>query len=242
MANPKKYVLEKAAQEFCGATSKPPFLYQLSPEEGRKAVDGVQDSTIFKPDIEEKWIRVPGGPHGDVPTRIVKPKGSKLGSLPVLLYTHGAGWVLGDAHTHDRLVRDLCVGTGAAVVFPEYIRAPDAQYPSQNEEAYTVAKWVVEEGQSEGLDGQTMVVCGDSVGGNMAIALNLMANKRGDFTFKATALFYPVTEASFDSGSYLEFAEGYFLARDGMRWFWDQYTTDESKRGEITASPLSSYD
>ena len=237
MANPKGYVLEQAALEFAEATSKPPFLFQIPPEEGRKAVDGVQDSQIFKPDVDEKWIQVPGGPNGDVPTRIVKPKGS-TGSLPVLLYTHGAGWVFGDAHTHDRLVRDLCVGTGAAVVFPEYIRAPDKQYPSQNEEAYTVAKWIFEHGKDESLDASKVVISGDSVGGNMAIALNIMAKERGEFDFKAAALFYPVTDANFESGSYHEFAEGYFLARDGMKWFWDQYTTDETKRAEITASPL----
>lgn len=237
MANPHGYALEPEALKFCEATSKPPFLYQIPPEEGRKAVDSVQDEPIDKPEVDEKWIDVQGGPNGKVPTRILKPKGAK-GTLPVVLYTHGAGWVFGDAHTHDRLVRDLCVGTGAAVVFPEYIRAPDAKYPSQNEESYTVAKWVVEKGKEEGLDGSNMVISGDSVGGNMAIALNLMAKERGDVKFKAAALFYPVTDANFESGSYKEFAEGYFLARDGMKWFWDQYTTDEKKRAEITASPL----
>ena len=237
MANPHGYALEKAALEFCEATSKPPFLYQLPPEEGRKAVDDVQNSSISKPDVEDKWIEVKGGPTGSVKTRILKPKGAK-GTLPVVFYTHGAGWVFGDAHTHDRLVRDLCVGTGAAVVFPEYIRAPDQHYPAQNEQSYAVAKWVVEHGKDEGLDGSRIVISGDSVGGNMAIALNLMAHERGDVKFKGAALFYPVTDANFDSGSYKEFAEGYFLARDGMKWFWDQYTTDEKQRAEITASPL----
>lgn len=235
--NPHHIALEPAAQEFVDATSEPPFLYQLPPEEGRKAVDEVQDEEIFKPDIDEEWITVEGGPQGSVSTRIVRPKGA-TGDLPVVLYTHGAGWVFGDAHTHDRLVRDLAVGTGAAVVFPEYVRAPDAQYPSQNEESYTVAQWIFQHGAEHGLDAERVVISGDSVGGNMAIALNIMGHERGDVAFKAAALFYPVTNAAFDTESYERFAEGYFLARDGMRWFWDQYTTDEAQRAEITASPL----
>lgn len=236
-ANPKNISLEPAAQAFAEATSEPPFLYQLPPEEGRKAVDEVQDEEIHKPEIDEEWITVTGGPTGEVPTRIVRPAGS-TGVLPVVLYTHGAGWVFGDAHTHDRLVRDLAVGTGAAVVFPEYVRAPDVQYPSQNEQSYAVAQWIVQHGAEHNLDPERVAISGDSVGGNMAIALNIMGNERGDVSFKGAALFYPVTDANFETESYREFAEGYFLARDGMKWFWDQYTTDEDARNEITASPL----
>lgn len=236
-ANPHGIALEPAAQAFVEATSQPPFLYQLPPEEGRKAVDQVQDEEIFKPEIDEEWITVAGGPTGEVPTRIVRPKGA-TGTLPVVLYTHGAGWVFGDAHTHDRLVRDLAVGTGAAVVFPEYVRAPEAQYPSQNEQSYAVAQWIVQHGAEKGLDPERVVISGDSVGGNMAIALTLLGHERGDVSFRGAALFYPVTNAAFDTESYEQFAEGYFLARDGMKWFWDQYTTDEAQRAEITASPL----
>jgi acetyl esterase/lipase len=236
-ANPGGIALEPAAQAFVEATAEPPFLYQLPPEEGRKAVDQVQDEEIAKPEIDEEWITVQGGPTGEVPTRIVRPKGA-TGSLPVVLYTHGAGWVFGDAHTHDRLVRDLAVGIGAAVVFPEYVRAPEARYPSQNEQSYAVAQWIAQHGAEKDLDPERVVVSGDSVGGNMAIALTLMGQERGDVSFRGAALFYPVTNATFDTESYERFAEGYFLARDGMKWFWDQYTTDESQRDEITASPL----
>ena len=236
-ANPKNLSLEPAAQAFAEATANPPYLYQLAPAEGRAAVDGVQDSDLFKPEVDEEWITVEGGPTGSVRTRIVKPKGT-TGILPVVLYTHGAGWVFGDAHTHDRLVRDLAIGTGAAVVFPEYDRAPEHQYPVQNEQAYTVAQWVVQHGTNKGLDGTRFAVAGDSVGGNMASALTLMSADRGDVSFAGVLLFYPVTDASFDTASYHEFAEGYFLAREGMQWFWDQYTTSEADRAQITASPL----
>ncbi|PKI92226.1 esterase [Actinomycetales bacterium SN12] len=237
ISNPKNVALEPAAQAFVDATANPPFLYQLPPEHGRAAVDGVQDQPIWKAEVDEEWITVDGGPTGCVPARIVKPKGA-TGASPVVLYTHGAGWVFGDAHTHDRLVRDLAIGTGAAVVFPEYDRAPERQYPVQNEQSYIVAQWVVQHGAEKGLDGSNVAVAGDSVGGNMAIALNLMGEARGDVTFKGAVLFYPVTDANFDTPSYTEFAEGYFLAREGMKWFWDQYTTSKDDRAQITASPL----
>ncbi|MGV9719949.1 alpha/beta hydrolase [Nocardia beijingensis] len=235
--NPHGISLEPAAQEFVDATSQPPFLYQLPPEEGRKAVDGVQDTPIFKPEIDEEWITVEGGPTGSVRVRIVKPQGVTE-TLPVIIYTHGAGWVFGDAHTHDRLVRDLAVGTHAAVVFPEYDRSPDVRYPVANEQSYRVAQWVTAEGAQKGLDSSRIAIAGDSVGGNMAIALTLMAKERGDVSFVQQVLFYPVTDANFDTGSYEQFAEGYFLTREGMKWFWDQYTTSADDRAQITASPL----
>lgn len=236
-ANPRNISLEPAAQAFVEATSQPPFLYQLPPEEGRKAVDGVQDEPIAKPEADERWITIPGGAVGPVKVRIVKPINSTE-PLPVILYIHGAGWVFGNAHTHDRLVRDLAIGAHAAVVFPEYDRSPEARYPRAIEQAYATAQWVATEGQSQGLDGSRMSVAGDSVGGNMSAALTLMAKERQDVKFASQVLFYPVTDASFDTDSYHEFAEGYFLAREGMKWFWDQYTTSETERAEITASPL----
>jgi acetyl esterase/lipase len=155
-----------------------------------------------------------------------------------VLYIHGAGWVFGDAKTHDRLVRELAVGIGAAVVFPEYSRSPEAKYPVAIEQNYAVARWIVENGATRDLDASRFAVAGDSVGGNMTAAATLMAKERGDVHFVAQLLFYPVTDANFDTGSYKQFAEGYYLRRDGMQWFWDQYTTDEDERNEITASPL----
>ena len=155
-----------------------------------------------------------------------------------MIYIHGAGWVFGDAHTHDRLVRELAVGAGAAVVFPEYHRSPEARYPVAIEQNYAVARWVASDGAGKGLDPSRIAVVGDSVGGNMTAALTLMAKERGGPQIAAQVLFYPVTDASFDTGSYEQFAEGFYLRRDGMRWFWDQYTADEDQRSEITASPL----
>ncbi|GGP39429.1 alpha/beta hydrolase [Saccharothrix coeruleofusca] len=224
--------LEPAAAEFAAATANPPYLFDLGPVEGRKTVDGVQSGDIAKPEVAEEWVTV-----GSVPVRLVRPVDA-TGPLPVVLYIHGAGWVFGNAHTHDRLVRELAVGTGAAVVFPDYSLSPEVHYPVALEESYSVARWITTEGAQHGLDASRLAVAGDSVGGNMAAALTLLAKRRGDVAFTQQVLFYPVTDASFDTPSYHEFAEGYFLRRDAMQWFWDQYTTDPAQRAEITASPL----
>ncbi|MDQ1476053.1 MAG: acetyl esterase [Actinomycetota bacterium] len=230
-------VLESAAQAFAEATANPPFLPDLGPVEARKVLDDVQSGDIAKPQVDEAWVKVPGGPAGDVDVRVVRPKGA-TGTLPVIVYTHGAGWVLGNAQTHDRLVRELAAGTGAAVVFPEYTRSPEARYPQAIEECWTTALWVASGSAPVGLDSSRMAIAGDSVGGNLAIALTLLAKQRGGVTFRRQVLFYPVTDANFDTGSYRQFAEGYFLRRDAMQWFWDQYAPDEARRDEITASPL----
>jgi acetyl esterase len=232
-----KPVLEPAAQSFVEATAKPPYLFEIPPAQGRKAVDDVQSGEITKPEIDEEWITVNTGPTGDVRVRIVKPVGT-TGMLPVILFSHGAGWVFGDALTHDLLVRKLAIGTRAAVVFPEYSLSPEAHYPVAIEQNYAVAQWIADEGASKGLDASRLAVAGDSVGGNMTAAATLMAKERGDINFSAQVLFYPVTDANFDTGSYEQFAKGYWLRRDAMQWFWDQYTTDEAQRSEITASPL----
>ncbi|WP_405885140.1 alpha/beta hydrolase [Streptomyces sp. NBC_01136] len=230
-------VLEPEAQAFVEATANPPYLFDLPPAEGRKAVDEVQSGDIEKPAVDEEWINVEGGPTGGVRARIVRPAGA-TGVLPVILYIHGAGWVFGNAHTHDRLVGELAVGAQAAVVFPEYSLSPEVRYPVAIEENYTVARWIVTDGAAKQLDATRLAVAGDSVGGNMTAALTLMAKERGDVPLVQQVLFYPVTDANFDTGSYHQFATGYFLRRDGVRWFWDQYTTDESERAQITASPL----
>jgi acetyl esterase len=231
-----KHFLEPAAQEFADATAKPPFLYELGPAGARKVLDDVQAAPIAKLDVSEKWITVPAE-VGDVRVRIVKPVDA-TGSLPTVLYMHGGGWVLGNAATHDRLIRELAVGANAAVVFVEYDRSPEAQYPVAIEQGYATAQWITQHGATEGFDASRLAVAGDSVGGNMTTVLTLMAKQRGDVTFVHQSMYYPVTDAGQDTDSYLEFADGPFLSAKGMAWFWDCYLPDEAKRSEITASPL----
>jgi acetyl esterase len=232
-----KPVLEPAAQDFAEATANPPYLFDLGPDKGRETVDEVQAGDVVKPDVDITDTTVPGGPSGTVSVRILRPRAT-TGPLPVIVYIHGAGWVFGNAHTHDRLVRELAVGANAAVVFPNYSLSPEAQYPTAIEESYGVARWVAEHGAEQNLDPTRIAIAGDSVGGNMTAALTLLAKQRGEVSFAQQVLFYPVTDASFDTDSYHQFAENYFLRRDAMQWFWDQYTTDPAQRAEITASPL----
>jgi acetyl esterase len=237
MSYPKP-VLEPAAQAFVEATANPPYLFDLGPEEGRKAVESVQDGAgVAAPAADVEDLTFAGGPTGEVKVRILRPAGV-TGPLPVLIYTHGAGWVFGDANTHDRLVRELTVRANAATVFVEYDRSPEARYPVAVEQVYATLEWVAAHGAEHDLDATRIAVAGDSVGGNMTAALTILAKQRSGPAIAAQLLFYPVTDASFDTDSYHQFAEGYFLRRDGMFWFWDQYTTDEAERAQITASPL----
>jgi acetyl esterase len=233
-------VLERASQEFVEATATPPFIYELSPVDARKVLDDVQAVPIDKFDVDDRWITVPAE-VGDVRVRIVRPPNA-AGSLPVILYMHGGGWVLGNADTHDRLVRELAVGTGAAVVFVEYDRSPEARYPVAIEQGYATAQWIMREGAANQLDPDRIAVAGDSVGGNMTAALALMADERGDVRFVQQSMYYPVTDAAMDTGSYAQFAEGYFLTAKGMAWFWDAYLPDAARRSEPFASPLRASD
>jgi acetyl esterase len=230
-------VLEPAAQAFADANAKPPFLFDLPVAEGRQTVDSVQDGDIPAPAANVTDVMVDGGPTGEVSVKIYRPQGS-AGVMPVLLFTHGAGWVFGDAHTHDRLVRELATRAQAAAVFVNYSRSPEARYPTALEEIYAVLEWIGTHGAEHDLDPAKIAVAGDSVGGNMTAALTIMAKQRGGPSIAAQLLYYPVTDASFDTSSYRQFANGYWLSRDAMKWYWDQYTTDPAQRAQITASPL----
>jgi acetyl esterase/lipase len=228
-------VLEPAAQDLADATAKPPYLYELGTDAARQVLDDLQAAPVDKPPVDEEWVTVPAA-VGDVRVRLVRPAGAD-GPLPVIVYMHGGGWILGNAATHDRLVREIAVGARAAVAFVEYTPSPEARYPVAIEQGYATAQWILQDGTSHGLDGSRMAVAGESVGGNMTAALALMAKQRGDVTFVQQSMYYPVTDASMNTDSYDQFATGYYLSRAAMQWFWDAYAPDHSQRSEITASP-----
>ncbi len=231
----KKIVLEPEARGWAEATAAPPHLNEMEPASARKVLDDVQAAPVDKLPVDEEWVTVPAE-VGDVPVRIVRPQGA-TGALPVVLYMHGGGWVLGNAGTHDRLVRELAVGASAAVAFVEYTPSPEARYPVAIEQGYAAARWIGREGATSDLDAGRIAVAGDSVGGNMTAALTLMAKHRGDVHFVHQSLYYPVTDAAMDSRSYEEFASGYHLSREMMEWFWDAYIPEPGRRGAVTASP-----
>jgi acetyl esterase/lipase len=230
------YILEPEAQAFAEAAAKPPRLADLGVEGARQLLDEVQAAPIDKPDVDEEWITLPAE-VGEVRVRIVKPLDPPA-TLPVILYIHGGGWVLGNAGTHDRLVRELAVGAHAAVVFVEYDRSPEVQYPVAIEQAYAAARWVTNDGAEKGLDASRMAIAGDSVGGDMTAAVAILAKRRGDVTFIHQSLYYPVTDAAQDTDSYRRFADGPHLTAKAMAWFWDSYLPDLDRRSESTASPL----
>lgn len=231
--------LEHNTQAFLDAlnagTGKP--IEQLTPKDARAVLAGAQAGvklTLPQADVSHKTIQVDGQP---LELTIVRPAGVK-GTLPVFMFFHGGGWVLGDYPTHERLVRDLVAGSGAAAVFVNYTPSPEAHYPVAINQAYAATKWVAEHGKEINVDGKRLAVAGNSVGGNMAAVVSLMAKDKGTPAIKFQLLLWPVTDANFETASYNQYAEGHFLTKNMMKWFWDNYTTDAKQRAEIYASPL----
>ena len=231
-----EHILQPEAQAFADAAAQPPTLVERGVDGARRLLDEVQAAPVPLPDIADEWHTVPAE-VGEVRVRVVKPRNAE-GILPVVLYVHGGGWVLGNAGTHDRLVRELAVGVDAAVVFVEYDRSPEARHPVAVEQAYATARWIGANAEALGVDASRLAVAGDSVGGNMAAVVAILAKRRGDVRFVHQSLYYPVTDAGMDTASYTEFAEGFHLRADAMAWFWDCYLPDVDARADATASPL----
>ncbi len=234
--NPK---VEHRIREFLKALNssggKP--METLTPAEARQVLVGAQASVALELppcDVEERTITQDGV---EVRLHVVRPAGA-TGTLPGFLFVHGGGWVLGDFPTHERFVRDIVVDSGFAAVFVNYTPSPEAHYPTAIDEIYAAAKWVAANGDEIEVDASKLAIVGNSVGGNMTGAVALKALHEGGVDFKCHVMLWPVTDASFDTGSYHEYADGYFLTRAMMQWFWDAYTTDADARREIYASPL----
>jgi len=230
--------LELHTQQFIDGLAGVPPIYTLSPADARSILAQVQSIPVGKPSAKIEDIAFPVGPTGSVPVRIVRPAGT-ADVLPAVIYIHGGGWILGDRNTHDRLVREIAVGTGAAVVFVDYDRSPEARYPVAIEQAYAATRYVVDHGADLRIDASRLAVAGDSVGGNMAAALTLMARQRRGPKIAFQVLFYPVTDADFDTASYTRFADGPWLTKRAMEWFWDAYLPDAAARKQPTATPLN---
>lgn len=236
---PQKHIIEPITQKFLDNINslEGPPIYELSPSEARNVLLKVQDINIptLPADIEDYTI--PAGPKGEIDIRIIRPENNKS-KLPVIMYFHGGGWILGDKKVYDRLVREISNGSQAAVVFIDFDRAPESQYPIAIEEAYAVTKYVSERGNEFNLNSAKLAVMGDSVGGNMATVVTMLAKERGGPNIDYQVLFYPVTDANFETESYKEFANGYWLSTEAMKWFWNAYLPDENERKKHTVSPL----
>ncbi len=235
----RRISLEPEAVEVSDANSKPPLIFQLPPWKGRQVLEEAQSTPVCMYPADISKITVNTGKWGEIPVYIVCPEHISS-SANVIFYIHGAGWVFGSFHTHEKLVRELAARTNSVLVFPEYSRSPEARYPVAIEQCYYVLCRLPMLLEEEGIqmDPCTLTVAGDSVGGNMAIAMTFMAKERGGPYIQKQLLYYPVTNACFCSDSYRQFAKGYYRYREGMMWFWDQYTRSACDRNEITASPL----
>lgn len=210
-------------------------LETLSTADARAVLVGAQQGAKLPPaDVSEKTIQIDGKP---LKLTIVRPAGAK-GVLPAFMFFHGGGWILGDFPTHERFVRDLVADSGAVAVFVNYTPSPESRYPVTINEAYAATQWVAENGAQINVDGKRLAVAGNSVGGNMAAVVALMAKAKGTPALRAQVLFWPVTNANFENASYDTYANDHFLTKNMMKWFWDAYTTDPKQRQEIYASPL----
>jgi acetyl esterase len=231
-------VLEPTTQKFIDSLAGSPPIYTLTPAAARELLHGAQSGAVAKPaaDIEDRTL--PVGPKGETRIRIVRPQGA-TGLRPVIVYFHGAGWVMGDTTTHDRLVRELAAGTGAVVVFVDYDRSPENHYPVAIEQDYAVTAYAAAHANEFGVDPARLAIAGDSVGGNMAAVVSLLAKERHGPKIVAQVLFYPVTDASLSQPSYVEFANGPWLTTKAMAWFWDAYLPDRAARKDRHVSPLN---
>lgn len=231
--------LEKAAEQIADESAIPPLIFQVPPKQGRELLDQAQDSLVFKCPATISTVQVDTGKYGAVVLNCIWPE-NIVGPPNVIFYIHGAGWVFGNLHTHDKLVRELAARTNSLVLFPEYSLSPEAKYPTAVEQCYSILQQIpaVAASMNWKLNLNTMTVAGDSVGGNMATVMTILSKYRNGLKIHKQLLYYPVTDAFFNTCSYVEFARNYYLYRAGMMWFWDQYTTCDKERREITASPL----
>lgn len=229
-------LLEPATQAFVDALAAKgaPPLYTLTVENARKVLEDAQSTPASLAGATVELVQVPRG----VAVNIVRPSHANGRTLPGIAYFHGGGWVLGSFHTHERLVRAIAAGTDAAVLFVNYSPSPEARFPVPLDQAYNAFRYFAESGVRHGIDGRRLALAGDSVGGNIAAVVAIMANTENGPFARAQLLFYPVTSAGFHTASYSEFAGGPWLTRKAMEWFWDAYAPDKEVRESVVASPL----
>jgi acetyl esterase len=220
-----------------GLNASGPGLETLPPLQAREVLVGAQLGTkvdLSGIEVTQKTVTQDGI---SVPLHIVRPAGA-VGVLPVFIFIHGGGWVLGDFPTHQRMVRDLVVLSGYAAVFVNYTRTPDAAFPTAINEIYAATRWVADHGAEINVDGQNLAVVGNSVGGNMTTVTCLQAKEKGGPHIKLQIMFWPIVDADFTTDSYQQFGVDRFLTTTTMKWMYDMYIKDPQKRKDHHASPL----
>jgi acetyl esterase len=231
--------LSRGTKEFLKELNSPspPELEKLSPEEARRVLETAQESVaVDLSGIAETEKTIAAGGF-EIKLYIVRPEDAD-GKLPVFMFVHGGGWVLGDYPTHRRLIRDLVVASGCAAVHIEYTRTPEAIFPRQIDEIYAALRWVAENGDEIGVDGKNMAIVGNSVGGNMAAVTAIRAKEKGGPELKAQILLWPIVDADFETESYRQFGADRFLTEPLMKWMYEMYIADPEARKQKYASPL----
>jgi acetyl esterase/lipase len=232
-------VLETTVQTFIDslAGTEALQLHELGFDQARQGFISLQRGLVAAPPVSIEDRTLPVGPTGSVGVRIFRPQEAN-GDNPVVIYSHGGCWVMGGKQTHDRLVRELAIGSGAAIVFVDYSPAPEAPYPVQNEQTYAVLQYVAENATKLNFDPYRIAVAGDCAGGNITAAVTLLAKQRRGPEIAFQLLFYPVLGEVADGGSYETFKNGPWLTRRAMHRFLDAAFPDPARRREVTAFPL----
>lgn len=206
-----------------------PPLHTMSPQAARKAYGAMRSPSKAEQVGSVKNEKILG-PHGDIPIRIYKPLNAQAEKLPILVFYHGGGWVIGDLDTHDAACRTLTNGAECIVVSVDYRLAPEHKFPVAVEDAFAALEWVVEHAEEIGGNREKVAVGGDSAGGNLATVTTIIAKEQQAPHIAFQLLIYPSTGVG-PTKSYEENGEGYFLTKDLMAWFRKQYlnTSDDVK-------------
>ena len=176
------------------------------------------------------------GPGGPVPLRLYRPAAE--GTLPVLVYYHGGGWVIGDLDSHDVLCRQLALAADCAVVAVDYRMGPEHRFPAAVDDCVAATRWVRDSAAALGVEASRLAVGGDSAGGNLAAVVALIARDAGDLPIAFQLLIYPATDQRRIAPSHTTNAQGYLLTADAMRWYHDHYIDDPKHDLDWRASPL----
>lgn len=212
-----------------------PDFSQVDAAQYRQFSDNLLPAIPGDPMSEVRDLRVAGA-GGELDARLYRP--SEEPDLPLLVFFHGGGFVMGNLDTHDNFCRSLARQTEAVVVSVAYRLAPESKFPAAPLDCYAATCWLVEHAAELRVDGSRLAVAGDSAGGNLALAVSQLAARRQGPKISYQCLFYPVTDAGCDSQSFEDFAESYLLSAAMMRWFWQQYLQDVGQADDPLASPL----
>jgi acetyl esterase len=216
-----------------------PPTHTLTPAEARQYYRDRRFTTQSEaPSVAHTEDLQAEGPHGAIPLRLYKPHVAKSGPLPVLVYFHGGGWVIGDLDTHDTLCRELANGAGCAVIAVDYRMGPENRFPAAVDDCIAATYWVKQNATAYGLDASRLAVGGDSAGGNLAAVVALAARDAGDLAIRFQLLIYPATDMRRTAESHKTNGQGYLLTSDTITYFHDHYITDPDHDLDWRASPL----